>query len=70
MGADLLVMLEVSERRMEEASNKRRDAFIDGWLPEYMKDLNRWKEILGDGRIATKFFDVKPRTSAPTGVMI
>ena len=70
MGADLNAMLEMAERRMAEASDKRRDSFIDGWLPEYMKDRRRWQEILSDGRIGTKFFDAKPKASTPTGVMV
>lgn len=51
-------MLEIAETRMAQKSDEDQDTFIDEWLPDYMKDMRRFREILEDGRVGTKYLDL------------
>lgn len=56
--ADIDRMFSIMQRRMEAASTEDTCRFIDEWLPDYYRDLKRTYEVLTDGRVSTKYFDL------------
>jgi hypothetical protein len=54
---NMIQQLKIAERRDSHRQDKELQSFVDDRLPDFMRDLRRLREILGDGRITTQFMD-------------
>ena len=54
--------LDICNSRMADTSRDETKAFVSDVWPEYWKDLCRLHEMLGDGKVRSKYFDVKQPT--------
>ena len=59
-------MMEAYDRKLADKSQASTETFVDDRFPDFQRDLRRFSEMRGDGRICTKVFDLNP-TGQPTG---